>query len=208
MHPDRDDVETRNGKKQRCYSKGRDGVEAIKQAAERGADNQRRLHHRGRGCDRLLQHRGRHDIRQQRRHGRALEGDDGAEHRDGGEDAGRRQPLLPGGDRQHQRRHRLDQLADKPDAPPVEPVGDMADDEGQHRHRQELAEADEAERKGAVRLVVDHPSHGDANGLEGERGKNAGGSEVQIAGVAKNAPRSLGYVHCDVTGRLRSRQPL
>jgi hypothetical protein len=105
-------------------------------------------------------------------------------------------------------RHRLDQLADKPDAPPVEPVGDMTDDEGQHRHRQELAEADEAERKGAVRLIVDHPSHGNANGLEGERGKNAGGSEVQIAGVAKNAPRSLGYVHCDVTGRLRSRQPL
>lgn len=75
------------------------------------------------------------------------------------------------GDRQHQRRHRFDQLADKPDAPPVEPVGDMADDEGQHRHRQELAQADEAERKGAVCLIVDHPSHGDANGLEGERGK-------------------------------------
>jgi hypothetical protein len=36
-------------------------------------------------------------------------------------------------------------------------------------------------------LIVDHPAHGDGDALKGERGKDAGSREIEIAGMAQNA---------------------
>ncbi len=41
--------------------------------------------------------------------------------------------------------------------------GNVADDEGQDHHRQELAEANQAKEEGAMRLIVDHPAHGNGD---------------------------------------------
>ena len=94
------------------------------------------------------------------------------------------EPALPDAERHDGNGHGLDDLADEADPAPVVLVGDVADDEGEDQHRQELDEAEKAQCQGAVGLVVDQPADSDDGAIEPQRRENARGDKVPERAVA------------------------
>ncbi len=70
------------------------------------------------------------------------------------------------GDGEHQRGQGFERHAEGDDLAAVVAVGDVADDERERGHGQELGEADEAQVERAAGERIDLPAHGDGDDLE------------------------------------------
>ena len=148
------------------------GAEGIEKPPSAGPQMVASCMRRGRGCDRARKQRRRHDRGQQR----LLVGASKARATPKMKTAARMNSLLiqPKTDASASApRPRLDDLADLQHAAPVVAVGDLAGDQHEHRHRQELHQPDEAEIEGAAGQRIHLPGDRDAHHHEAERREGA-----------------------------------
>ena len=133
-------------------------TQPVEQPAEHRADDLAGLVGGGEPGGRRRHQRPRHQRRDDRHHGRDLEGARGADQRGDDVDRQRIEPAHRGAEREHAGGDRLAELAGQQDGAVVVAVGDVADQQRQHQHRHELREPEQAEIERAAGQRIELPA--------------------------------------------------